>query len=640
MRTFWSAVGIMLLLSAPAWAQNKYISQMTAVGAVASTDTFQDCATNGCSSSTASNQASAAQLSTFMNAHLPTLANGHFLGNATGSPAAAQDTTLASGSGITIGCSAGTCTVSATGSGTVTSIATTAPLSGGTITTSGTLSLTGPSNLTTFTGGTVPMGAGTSAFAASEITDVAAGGVVIGSPTGGQKGAGTLNMTGCFINNVACATSGGGGVTWPANGDIVISNGTSAPAGLAPVNNDLAYGSGGAWAALASANNAVLVTGGTGVPSLATTLPSGLTAPSLTVTGGFTATGLVTNADLANSSVTIGSTAVSLGGTAATVAGLTLTAPTINGGALSGTLSGTPTISGNLTFSGVPNFTGLATGTQVSCLGLTSGNVLALSSGACGTGGGSTTITLAAGLGNSATSYNSGAQTVTNGSAIFPQLIYQAVTTSCTMDSTCSSGTNDQGHVLTATAASVTMTTPNPTTSGIGVRQTGYDGTHPYSLTTPSGTIYGCGTSGATVSGLTYAAQLFSDGTGWQCIPNSSSVIPLPISWLPGQNLSAASLPVSNISKARTVLAVTCTPEVLVGGTATIDVWMAPSGTALASGTKINTTSCNANTGATTDQSMGVTNAAIPTGDRVGIVATGAGWASSAGSGVVTLTIQ
>lgn len=323
-----------------------------------------------------------------------------------------------------------------------------------------------------------------------------------------------------------------------------------------------------------------------------------------------------------------------------TLTNKTLTAPTINGGALSGTLSGTPTISGNLTFSGVPNFTGLATGTQVSCLGLTSGNVLALSSGACGTGGGSTTITLAAGLGNSATSYNSGAQTVTNGSAIFPQLIYQAVTTSCTMDSTCSSGTNDQGHVLTATAASVTMTTPNPTTSGIGVRQTGYDGTHPYSLTTPSGTIYGCGTSGATVSGLTYAAQLFSDGTGWQCIPNSSSVIPLPISWLPGQNLSAASLPVSNISKARTVLAVTCTPEVLVGGTATIDVWMAPSGTALASGTKINTTSCNANTGATTDQSMGVTNAAIPTGDRVGIVATGAGWASSAGSGVVTLTIQ
>jgi len=40
----------------------------------------------------------------------------------------------------------------------------------------------------------------------------------------------------------------------------------------------------------------------------------------------------VANADLTNSSVTIGSTSVALGTTAATVAGLTLTAPTINGG--------------------------------------------------------------------------------------------------------------------------------------------------------------------------------------------------------------------------------------------------------------------------------------------------------------------
>ncbi len=91
------------------------------------------------------------------------------------------------------------------GTGTVTNIATSAPLSGGPITTTGTLSLTGPSDLTTFTAGTVPMGAGTSPFVVSEITDVASGGVTIGSPTGGQKGAGTINMTGCFINNVPCA---------------------------------------------------------------------------------------------------------------------------------------------------------------------------------------------------------------------------------------------------------------------------------------------------------------------------------------------------------------------------------------------------------------------------------------------------
>lgn len=38
-----------------------------------------------------------------------------------------------------------------------------------------------------------------------------AGGVVLGSPTGGNKGAGTINVTGCFINNVACATGGAPG---------------------------------------------------------------------------------------------------------------------------------------------------------------------------------------------------------------------------------------------------------------------------------------------------------------------------------------------------------------------------------------------------------------------------------------------
>ena len=57
-----------------------------------------------------------------------------------------------------------------------------------------------------------------------------------------------------------------------------------------------------------------------------------------------------------------------------TLANKTLTSPTINGGALSGTLTGTPTFSGNLTFSGVPLFTGLSAGTVVKYVGLDSGN--------------------------------------------------------------------------------------------------------------------------------------------------------------------------------------------------------------------------------------------------------------------------
>jgi hypothetical protein len=64
--------------------------------------------------------------------------------------------------------------------------------------------------------------------------------------------------------------------------------------------------------------------------------------------------GVVTNAKLANSAVTIGSTSVSLGATAATIAGLTLTSPTFTAPAL-----GTPA-SGVLTnATGLPPITGI-----------------------------------------------------------------------------------------------------------------------------------------------------------------------------------------------------------------------------------------------------------------------------------------
>ena len=107
--------------------------------------------------------------------------------------------------------------------------------SGGPITSTGTLSLTGPSDLTTFTAGTVPMGAGTSPFVASEITDVASGGVTVGSPTGGQKGAGTINMTGCFINNVPCAAGSStafSSITGGTNASAAMVVGTGASLGV------------------------------------------------------------------------------------------------------------------------------------------------------------------------------------------------------------------------------------------------------------------------------------------------------------------------------------------------------------------------------------------------------------------------
>lgn len=114
-------------------------------------------------------------------------------------------------------------------------------------------------------------------------------------------------------------------------------------------------------------------------------------------------------------------------------------------------------------------------------------------------GGGTTTITLGVGLTNGS-GYNTGTQTITNSSTVSPQLTYEAHTTSYTLAST------DGAKLPTFTAAAQTATFPNPGAAGSTSFQFGYDGTHSYSITTVAGTasIYGCGTTGTTVSGLAY----------------------------------------------------------------------------------------------------------------------------------------
>ena len=164
-----------------------------------------------------------------------------------------------------------------------------------------------------------------------------------------------------------------------------------------------------------------------------------------------------------------------------------------------------------------------ATGTVTSCLaGVgTSGQVLTSN----GTGVAptfqavpATTITLAPGLAATPTSYNTGTQTVTNGSTVSPQLFYEGHATSYTVLST------DGAKLLTATAASVTFTAPNPGSVGTTTYQFGYDASHSYTITTVGGTasIYGCGSTSTSVS-LTYPAQLITDGTNYQCVPSGGS---------------------------------------------------------------------------------------------------------------------
>jgi hypothetical protein len=233
----------------------------------------------------------------------------------------------------------------------------------------------------------------------------------LGAPTPSSITVDTTALTFNKLNATATYTADGTtlqlvGSQFSALPSGILNSITSTP------NSLLARGSGSTWAGISPVNSAVLITSGAGVPSESTTLPSGLTIPGyaaasgmtigqLAVAGGsasitssqpFGTTGtstvvetdggghisntLITAlpvANLASSSVTIGSTNVVLGATAVTVAGLTLTAPIINGGTLSGTFSGNFTSTAT-----APIFSGLLAGTVVSNVGVDSGNHLVL----------------------------------------------------------------------------------------------------------------------------------------------------------------------------------------------------------------------------------------------------------------------
>lgn len=128
-----------------------------------------------------------------------------------------------------------------------------------------------------------------------------------------------------------------------------------------------------------SGNTAVTLISGSGtltlntsgtitVPGATDTLVGKATTDTLTnksISGSTNTLSAIANGSLTNSSVTIGSTSVSLGATAATIAGLTLTSPTINAGALSGTFSGSHTLSGVVTVSNTTNATSSTTGAVI-----------------------------------------------------------------------------------------------------------------------------------------------------------------------------------------------------------------------------------------------------------------------------------
>lgn len=189
----------------------------------------------------------------------------------------------------------------------------------------------------------------------------------------------TVNGVLCVLGNICTITASAGSIT---PGTTTVASGAL---------NGLLYDNGGVLGNLATASNGVLVTSSGGVPSISSALPNGMalgtpasvvltnatglpistgvgglgtgiatflatpssanllaalttstgtgnavfgTSPTLsaaTITGSLTATGLVTNADLVNPGLTLGTTALTLGGTTTTIAGLALTSPVLGG---------------------------------------------------------------------------------------------------------------------------------------------------------------------------------------------------------------------------------------------------------------------------------------------------------------------
>lgn len=121
----------------------------------------------------------------------------------------------------------------------------------------------------------------------------------------------TINGTTCNLGSTCTISSPSAGLII---GSSTIASGTT---------NQILYDNGGLVGEITKGNSCLYGTNGTGVPSCLTTLPANLTASSLTaptltatnmtVTGGFTATGLVTNADLANAIITVNTVACTLG---------------------------------------------------------------------------------------------------------------------------------------------------------------------------------------------------------------------------------------------------------------------------------------------------------------------------------------
>jgi hypothetical protein len=245
----------------------------------------------------------------------------------------------------------------------------------------------GGGGVTSFTPSVIPKGAGNAGFVASSLTDDGTG-ITSGFPSGGPKGPGTINATGLFVNGVSSGTISGlvtGQLAVAGGSDNLVSSIDYGTTGLnkilkldgnGTISPTVIPTTGVTAGSCTSCNLTILADGRISIQANGSGSSSGLPGgaantvqynnsgtlggvgpgtPSTVLHGndvGPPSFGTVANTDLANSSLTIGSTNIALGATAPSVAGLTLASPAVNTPTISGGTINNATVGGTTPASG------------------------------------------------------------------------------------------------------------------------------------------------------------------------------------------------------------------------------------------------------------------------------------------------
>ena len=441
------------------------------------------------------------------------------------------------GIGVTAGAITGT-SLSTSGGGT---ISTTGAVDGGTGTFTGALSAVG----LTSTGGLTSSG-GTTNIATTDVN-----GVNIG--------------TGHFANPIDIGN--GDGVTLPYStttmagkvnftGTVSLPSGSVSAGSIGLTTNDLMVGVGGYGSALPTAISGVLVTNGSGVPSISSTLPNGLTMNNATIGG--------TSSINTSGAITTTNT---LGAGAATVTSL-------NAG--SGAITTTGTVSG-----GTGTFTNLSGTTMTGALAMGSNNI---------TGAGTitgTTITGTSVSAGSGTISTTGA--VDGGTGVFTSTL-SAVGLTSTGGLTVSGGTT---NIATTDASTVNIGSGAANANAINIGNSGSTTTFLGTVNMPSGSV-----SASSIGLTTNDLMVGVAGHGSALATANNGVLVTDGSGVPSINATLPSAVQGNITSV---------------GTITSGVW---NGTAIANANLANSTIAIGSTGST----LSVTGSPISLGGAAGNV--------------------